>query len=191
MEAFRELIGNALVHRDLDEWSYGEAIEVRLTPSELRVTNPGGLYGITVARLGTLGTTSARNARLLEICRYSRSSDGARVVETLATGIPRVLETLRASGLPDPEFHDTGIRFTVRLHSYPAANRSDALTTLNPTQLHIYAVLVAGELSVADIASRTGLQEPTIRKALRAMNEKGLTEQQGGRGKRTVYRRTR
>jgi ATP-dependent DNA helicase RecG len=76
LEAFRELISNALVHRDLDRWSEGMAVEVRLDDSRLVVTNPGGLYGITVDRLGKEATTSARNARLVEICRHARDFAG-------------------------------------------------------------------------------------------------------------------
>src|SRR5665811_471768 len=67
LEAFRELIGNALVHRDLDAWSEGQAIEVRLQADRLIITSPGGLYGITVDRLGREGRTSARNARLIAV----------------------------------------------------------------------------------------------------------------------------
>jgi ATP-dependent DNA helicase RecG len=190
LEAFRELIANALVHRDLDEWSYGEAIEVRLTPDVLRVTNPGGLYGITVDRLGLIGTTSARNARLLEICRYARTTDGARVVETLATGIPRVLATLRANGLPTPSFHDTGIRFTAILRSRPAANHADALGALGTSARIVYSALVSGEQTVTQLAEATSLQPATIRKALRTLAARGLAEQHGGRGQHTVYLRT-
>lgn len=43
-----ELISNALVHRGLDRWSEGMTAEVWLDDSRLVVTNPGGLYGITV-----------------------------------------------------------------------------------------------------------------------------------------------
>ena len=105
LEAFRELVGNALVHRDLDAWSEGMAIEVRHLPDRLVVTNPGGLYGITVDRLGRPGTTSAPNGRLIELCRYARTSDGGRVVETLASGIPRVLETLELRRTPVAALH--------------------------------------------------------------------------------------
>jgi ATP-dependent DNA helicase RecG len=175
------------LHRDLDEWSRGEAVEVRLTDSTLRITNPGGLYGITVDRLGTRGTTSARNARLLEICRYSRSSDGARVVETLATGIPRVVELLRSSGQSDPEFYDNTLRFTVILRSRPSDDPANILKALTDTQRAVYAALVEGELTATQLAGRTARQEPTVRKALRALAARGLTEQRGGRGKTTVY----
>ena len=189
LEAFRELVANALVHRDLDEWSRGEAVEVRLSDGRLRVTNPGGLYGITVDRLGVRGTTSARNGRLLEICKYARTSDDARVVETLASGIPRVVDLMRTNGQPRPEFHDNGLRFTVILRARTRAEPLDVLATLNGSQHTVYAALVVGGLTTADLVERTGLTAPTIRKALRALADRELTTQHGGRGQNTQYYR--
>jgi ATP-dependent DNA helicase RecG len=43
LTAFRELVANALVHRDLDHWSAGPAVEVRLRRDRLVISNPGGL----------------------------------------------------------------------------------------------------------------------------------------------------
>ena len=45
LTAFRELIANALVHRDLDHWSAGRPVEVRLRHDRLVISNPDGLYG--------------------------------------------------------------------------------------------------------------------------------------------------
>jgi hypothetical protein len=90
LTAFRELIANALVHRDLDNWSAGRAVEVRLRRDRLVIANPGGLYGITVDRPGRESVTSARNSRLVAICQYVHSPEsGLRVIEALAAGIPR------------------------------------------------------------------------------------------------------
>ncbi len=190
LEGFRELISNALVHRDLDEWSRGEAVEVRLAPTSLRVTNPGGLYGITLARLGIRGTTSARNARLVELCRYARSEDGARVVEVLASGIPRILDLMSAEGLQPPQFHDNSLRFTAILRNAPLTVSAQLLDNLNDSQRAVYAALVRGPQSAVQLAAATGLKEPTVRKALRALAQKEFTIQQGGQGKTsTVYRR--
>jgi ATP-dependent DNA helicase RecG len=49
--AVRELLSNALVHRDLSECAWSRAIELCIDGSELRLVNPGGLFGITVRRL--------------------------------------------------------------------------------------------------------------------------------------------
>lgn len=121
--AYRELIVNALIHRGLDHWSAGMAVEVRLRRDRLVVSNPGGLYGITVDRLGKDAVTSARNARLVSICRHVRSHDtGARVIEALAGGIPTVTSAVKEAGLPPVHHIDAGIRFTVVLRHTPPAS---------------------------------------------------------------------
>jgi len=202
LEAFRELIGNALVHRDLDAWSEGQAVEVRLLPDRLVVTNPGGLYGITVDRLGRVGTTSARNSLLIEVCRYARSSSGARVVETLASGIPKVLSSMSAAGQDLPVFQDSGLQFTAVLRARveapaPLPRRRDDLVELEASSVQLtrsqYAVLEAltvGEaVDVVELERRTGMKAPNIRKQLRHLERLGLTSHQGGRGKPTTYER--
>lgn len=96
-----QLIANALIHRDLDDWSAGFAIEVRLRRDRLVISKPGGLYGITVDRLGRDSVTSARNARLVAICQHVHSAEtGARAIEARASGIPIVTEALAGAGLP-------------------------------------------------------------------------------------------
>jgi ATP-dependent DNA helicase RecG len=193
LEAFRELISNALVHRDLDSWSESLAIEVRLQPDRLIVTNPGGLYGISVDRLGREAVTSARNARLIEICRYARTSDypgytdgygGRRVVETLATGIPRILATVAERGQPAPHFQDTGIRFTAILRTSGTMPTTPPLTS---TERRVLAALAAGPKAVTELEIELTLQGPNIRKALRALTAKGFVQQHGGRGRPTTY----
>jgi len=79
----------------------GLTIEVRLRRDRLVIGNPGGLYGITVDRLGQDAITSARNARLVAICQHVYSTEtGARAIEALATGIPIVTEAIAEAGLP-------------------------------------------------------------------------------------------
>jgi ATP-dependent DNA helicase RecG len=94
-------VANALVHRDLDHWSSGLAVEIRLRPDRLVISNPGGLYGITVDRLGKDAVTSARNAHLVALCQHVRTPDtGSRVIEALASGIPAVNTAITDRGLP-------------------------------------------------------------------------------------------
>ncbi|RJO72361.1 transcriptional regulator [Nocardia panacis] len=185
--AFRELIGNALVHRDLDHWSTGMAIEVRLRRDRLVITNPGGLYGITVDRLGRDAVTSARNARLVAICQHVRSPDtGARVIEALATGLPIVAESLERATLPPAHYVDAGIRFTAVL--YHSAREPVRTPKLNVTEQKIYDALAAGSITVQELESSLDLSAPNIRKALRALRASNLVVQEGGRGKPTTYR---
>lgn len=110
--AAREVIANALVHRDLSEASRGKGIDLRITRDGFRLTNPGGLWGITVDRLG-FGDHPAVNERLYGICRNVHGRSG-RVIEAMGTGIREVRRSLRDAGMAEPRFYDNGVSFTVR-----------------------------------------------------------------------------
>ena len=187
LDAFRELIGNALVHRDLAEWSRGLAVEVRHLPDRIVVSNPGGLFGISVDRLGAEGVTSARNGRLLTICQYVRSRDeGARVVEALATGIPTVTASLAKARLPPAQFIDTAIRFTVILRRGPSSTKRPVIR--GRSALAVWEA-IDGERSVDEIKASTGLSTANVRRILRDLRDDNFVAVIGGVGRRTTYRR--
>ncbi len=198
--AVRELLSNALVHRDLAEWSWSRAIELRITDTELRLTNPGGLYGLTVARLLTNQLTSARNLTLTRICQYIKLRDG-RVVEALATGIPKILEATVGDGLPAPRFFDQAISFTAIL-TRPAGLATTPQVSAAPREQTTIPVVTGAERRVLDalgwkahtlvpLASATLMSPQTLRKHLRNLRSKGLVEMDGGSGQRkTTYRQT-
>lgn len=114
--ALREVVANALVHRDLSPSSMSSYINVVKKPGELRVTNPGGLWGLTTRQLGAT-PPSARNPVLYEMCRSITTNDGNRVVEAAASGIPAIRLALQEAHLPEPRFRDSVIRFEVALSS--------------------------------------------------------------------------
>jgi ATP-dependent DNA helicase RecG len=188
--AVRELLSNALVHRDLAEWSTSRAIECRLTPNKFTLTNPGGLYGVTADRLGIHPLTSARNRRLVEICKYIRTSDG-NVVEALASGIPAALTAVREAGFPDLDFYDQGITFSVVIRRIDGSNPEP------PNSTQVASIQGnAGLLSqlttpktVAELASTLGISANAIRKRLAPLRAAGLVTLQGGRGQHTTYQR--
>jgi ATP-dependent DNA helicase RecG len=185
--AFRELIANALIHRDLDDWSAGLAIEVRLRRDRLVISNPGGLYGITVDRLGRDSVTSARNARLVAICQHVYSYEtGARAIEALASGIPIVTEALAEAELPAAQYIDVGIRFTVIMRQPTRQTPGTALTQYDRL---IHSILESGSHSVAELEALTSLPPHTIRRSLRALRTEGLVQQLGGKGRPTTYQR--
>lgn len=189
LTAFRELIANALIHRDLDHWSAGRAVEVRLRRDRLVISNPGGLYGITVDRLGKESVTSARNARLVAICQYVHSPDsGLRVIEALATGIPTVTAELQRTGLPPAQYIDTGIGFTVILH--PTRRQATSRPSLNRTELRVYDALATGQKTIAELQAMLNLQPANLRKVLRSLRARGLVQQHGGQGQTTWYQRS-
>lgn len=113
MQAVREIVANALVHRNLDAITDSKRVEIRLTDDKLVITSPGGLWGVSESQLGRPGAKSAVNPVLYDICKYVRMPDGSRVIEGEGGGIREAMEALRAAGLRTPRFIDTGVQFTV------------------------------------------------------------------------------
>lgn len=185
--AVRELLSNALVHRDLAPWAASRAIELRLRRDRFVLTNPGGLFGVTIDRLGHEQLTSARNLSLVRLCQYVELRDG-RVVEMLASGIPEVLRSVNEAGLPAPTFLDQGLRFTAilfrkrtRAEGTPVAQTSHT-GKLTPAELRIVEAIAAGASTVTEIAAVLGRSDSAVQKTLQRLRRSGKVEISGGRG---------
>ncbi|MCG7289740.1 MULTISPECIES: RNA-binding domain-containing protein [unclassified Corynebacterium] len=113
--AIREVLANALVHRDLGpSVDVGKKVEIRITERMLIVVSPGGLRGLSVSQLESpVLTKSPVNKRLYEIARYLRTEDGERVIEGEGGGIQEILAATREARLPKPRFIDNGVEFKV------------------------------------------------------------------------------
>jgi len=131
-EAVRELVANALIHRDLGPHALSDRVHLVLENDRLVVTNPGGLHGITVDQLGIRTSGVARNQSLYDICKDTRTSSGRRVIEGIGSGIVSVLKALSAASMTPPHFVDSGIRFTaiVPNHALLDPDTLDWLTNL-------------------------------------------------------------
>jgi ATP-dependent DNA helicase RecG len=185
LPAFRELVSNAMIHRDLEAWSRSLAVEIRVGPEHLRITSPGGLYGVTTDTIGRTQATTTRNTRLLTLCQYLHTSaNGGRVVEALATGIPIVRRELEDAGLPEPLFFDDGLRFTVKLLGQAHARPTPRL---GRTQFTVLELLSGGTRSIAEMVPDVAVGEKAVARAVRELVRKGLVVQDGGRGRVTTY----
>ena len=111
--AVREIVANALVHRNLDAITDSKRVEVRLLHDRLVITSPGGLWGVSESQLGRPGAKSAVNPVLFDICKNVRMADGSRIIEGEGGGIREAMEALRQAGLRPPRFADNGIQFSV------------------------------------------------------------------------------
>lgn len=192
--AVRELISNALVHRDLGPHAMPYPISLVLEPNQLVIANPGGLWGITVDRLGRERVSSARNDSLLRIAQNVRTTEGRRLVEALASGIPAVLESLAAAGMVPPAFHDQGIRFTVRVPNHALLGAEDLawLATvagdhsLSDTQRHALVAMRHGRRWTNSTFRAEFPRDSTVARAdLQGLVDAGLAVADGERGGRT------
>ena len=218
MVAVRELIANALIHRDLSEPALSKSIELRLLPDRLVISSPGGLWGLSVDQLGTRDGKSAVNEYLYTIATFTSDDEGHRVIEGLGTGIRAAQQAVRDAHLAPLRFLDTGVRFTSLL---PRTTLTDA--ALNPQAPEraaepapsspvtdgigdeevpaevgalthnasaVWRALGGGAVTRSTIAGVTGLNNRQVSYALRLLVEHGFVEIIGGRGDTfTTYRR--
>ncbi|MEZ0492537.1 ATP-binding protein [Kineococcus sp. TBRC 1896] len=117
--ALREVIVNALVHRDLSSGSRGTQVQVEMYPDRLVIKNPGGLFGaVDIAHLGDDGRSSARNARLLRILEDVPLPHGGVVCENRGSGVRTMVAALRRAGMGLPSFTDGVTTFSVKFPNH-------------------------------------------------------------------------
>lgn len=108
--AVRELIVNALVHRDYSIHTDYAPVTIKMFSNRMEIENPGGLYGrMTLDKLGKV-SADTRNpyiANALEILGET---------ENRYSGIPTVINAMKEYGLPEPVFISEGGIFKVILY---------------------------------------------------------------------------
>ena len=115
-EAVREVVVNAIVHRDY--LLSGTDIELSVYADRMEVVSPGRLAnGITPARMRA-GCRSARNELLKDVMRdYG-------YLEHMGMGVPRkIVRGMREHNGTEPDLVEDGERFTVRLWKEARTNR--------------------------------------------------------------------
>ena len=160
----RELIANALVHRDLSPISMIETISLIVEDDRLILSNPGGLYGISVRELGQ-SASRTRNTRLAEICQYVPAERGANVIEKLGSGIPKMYAEQDRYRFKRPRFIDGEIYFTAILRKGHPEKQNGAVPRIKNTRL-ILDILSNKPLSRVEIEGRTMLTKAQVRYAL-------------------------
>ncbi|MDR1825238.1 MAG: putative DNA binding domain-containing protein [Bifidobacteriaceae bacterium] len=182
--AVRELVANALVHRDLGPYALNTPIRLIVDEQQLSITNEGGLFGLTVATLGK-GPSRLRNARLTEILQAVRTRDGARVIERLGSGIPATRQALHEAGLAPPVFIDQGVRFIAKLTAAPV---KAALTPKSNAHLIAAALARQPAQSVTELVGSTGLTRRQVEYTLKVLTQTGTVMRGPGHGRAFTYR---
>lgn len=111
MDAVREAILNALVHRDYSIHTEGMPIQLIMFSDRLEICNPGGLYGrLTIDQLGDT-QPDTRNPVLVTAMELLGKT------ENRYSGIPRIRRAMEELQLPTPVFSDQRGVFTVCLYN--------------------------------------------------------------------------
>lgn len=106
LEAVRELLVNAVAHRDYNQ--QGDNIHLNIFAGRIEVHSPGELPG-PVNLTNLLKARFSRNAVIVQVL-----SD-LGYVERLGYGLDRVVSVVRQNGLPPPRFEEVAGSFRVTL----------------------------------------------------------------------------
>ena len=123
LTAIREILLNALVHRDYSIHTEGQPIQITMYEDRIEIINPGGLYG--QLKIETLGKKQGdtRNpviATALEVLK---------VTENRYSGIPTIRREVNEWGHLEVEFVDKRDSFEVKIYKRMEANNNSDETT--------------------------------------------------------------
>ena len=117
LDALREAVLNALVHRDYSTHTENMPIQLIMFYDRVEIRNPGGLYGrLTVDQLGKI-QPDTRNPAVIT------AMEALGQTENRYSGIPRIRRAMAEAGLPEPVFRDDRWEFSVCLYNKEAAEQ--------------------------------------------------------------------
>lgn len=118
LDALREAILNAVIHRDYSVYSEGIPVQIDFFADRVEIHSPGGLYGrMSVEQLG-IARPDLRNPALAVM---AEALTGA---ENRYSGIPTIRRTMREHGLPEPKFENRRQEFVVTLYNESTGQRT-------------------------------------------------------------------
>lgn len=182
LDAVREAVANALMHRDYSPEGQGEPVMIDLYPDRLEIRNPGGLYGsLTVDQLGERGGTSSRNqalARILEEVPYT-DVDGAngRVVENRGTGYRIISNALADALMGRPIIDSTlsGFRIIFR-HRGMTEEEGASYSRENVSEAILDFISSRESVSASEVANAAGLSRKTAGRYIKELLEADTIE---------------
>lgn len=111
IKAIREIILNALIHRDYSIHTENDPIRLTIYDDRIEVTNPGGLYGrLSLDELGKI-RADIRNPFTASIL------ETLEVTENRYSGIPTIYKEMEKAGLCEPKFENFRGTFKVTLYN--------------------------------------------------------------------------
>lgn len=115
LEAIREAVLNALIHRDYSHLTEGTPVQINFFSDRLEIHSPGSLYGrMTVEQLG-YARPDLRNPALAVM------TEALAGAENRYSGIPTIRREMAQMGLPAPVFENRRNEFVVTLYNTASA----------------------------------------------------------------------
>ncbi len=116
LDALREAVANALVHRDYSVYREATYIQIHIFKNRIEIQNPGSLYGSNkIEKLGTDNIMEVRNSTIIKLLE-----EFGTIIENRHTGIPTMKNAMKKYSLPAPRFEE--IRGDFRVTFYNSNN---------------------------------------------------------------------
>ena len=182
-KALREVIANAVAHRDYQ--LSGSAVEVRLTPTEVVVTSPGGFVA-PVTSENLQDANPARNNRVIHVLRaFGLAEDAGRGIGVILHEMAADLR-LRPTFLEEPPGHVT-VRLPVEGSVTPEERAwvrdLEARGDLLGEDRRVLVEAARGfELTNSGVRSLLDIDSVKARQSLGRLRDAGLLEQEGIKG---------
>ena len=184
LAALREIVLNALVHRDY--LASGDRVRIYLFSDRCEIVSPGRLGG-PMHMDNLLTERWSRNTVLV------RGLAALGVMEELGFGLNRVAQQFKEEGLPPPEFQQTEGTFAVTLRGRGAQMLAEAAPQRGAGEPMLRGrakradrqaraldhLRTRGPLTARDYAAGQGVSEDTALRDLRDLVERGLVEARG------------
>lgn len=169
-ESLRELITNALGHRDYFE---SKEVLIEIFEDHLQITNPGGLLaGQNIKNF--YRTPKHRNPITYRLLHDLGLGEG------LGLGIRLIRRQFREAQLPDPEFYEIGNAFQVVVYNQSSKKKRRIAGFENPRQKQALAYLQRNRaLKAEQYAKIAGVSKPTAVKDLNELIKQGKIRKVG------------
>lgn len=181
LEAIREALLNALIHRDY--FKYNVQTQIKVFNDYIWYFNIGGLAdGITMEQLKTAHPSVTRNPLILHILYL------AGLVEEYGSGIQRIEDAFSNAGLPEPEFREEFGGFTVYFRKGIQTGQQVQEIDLTERQAKVIEYIKDnGSITNSEFQELFGVSKVIATKELSNMFEKGIIKRIGKTGKGTKY----
>ncbi|QDA32234.1 transcriptional regulator [Thermococcus indicus] len=181
LDALREAIINALIHRDYTDPS---SIQIKIFDDFIWIWNPGKLpEGISLEDLKKeMHPSKLRNPTIAQVFYY------AGLIERWGTGTFKMVRLCLENGLPEPEFKEEAGGFLVLLRK--DIYTEDYLRKLGLNDRQIRAVLYVkekGRIGNKEYQELFGVSKPTASRELDSLVKKGILARIGATGRGTHY----
>ncbi|MFF5219103.1 HEAT repeat domain-containing protein [Micromonospora sp. NPDC000442] len=177
MIAVREVIANALAHRDYEH--RGMCVHVRVFDDRVEIVNPGSWHGPQLPDGEAVPISHLRSESDRRNFHFARVLTWMRLVEGEGSGIPRAVGECQRIGAPEPTVVQTGDCVMVTI--YPRARRATTRVYVSSTfrdlaECRRAVHAAARRLNVEDVAMESYVAEsrPPLETSLRALARSDL-----------------